>query len=125
MIHQANILWEVDVIQYLAQGLVLTFIQVLMYLVFCIGSHVTLSRSDVKGATQGLLTLITGLLIFNWLTLWLGEFSLKTCQWLSQYCGVFYTVMLFALTLNGLVLVLLCLASLTGRLIQTKLKQRR
>jgi hypothetical protein len=97
---------------------------VFIYLVFCIGSHVTLSRSDVKGATQGFLTLITSLLVLNWLTMWLGEFSLKTCQWISQYYGIFYAVMLFALVLNVLVLAFLVLASLTGKLIQTKLKQR-
>jgi hypothetical protein len=95
---------------------------VFIYLVFCIGSHVTLSRSDIKGATQGLLTLITTLLLLNWCTMWLGEFSLRASQWISQYCGIFSAVMLFVLALDSLVLAFLFLASLTGRLIQTKLK---
>jgi hypothetical protein len=94
-----------------------------IYFVFCIGSHVTLSRSDFKGATQGFFTLITTLLMFNWLTMWLGEFSLKICQSVSQYYGIFYAVMLFALALNFLVLILILLGSWAGRLVHIRLKQ--
>ncbi len=94
-----------------------------IYFVFCIGSHVTLSRSDFKGATQGFFTLITTLLMFNWLTMWLGEFSLKICQSVSQYYGIFYAVMLFALALNFLVLILVLLGSWAGRLVHIRLKQ--
>jgi len=94
-----------------------------IYFVFCIGSHVTLSRSDFKGATQGFFILITTLLMFNWLTMWLGDFSLKICQSVSQYYGIFYAVMLFALALNFLVLILILLGSWAGRLVHIRLKQ--
>ena len=83
-----------------------------IYFVFCIGSHMTLSRSDFKGATQGFCTLIITILMFNWLTMWLGDFSLRMCQSMSRYCGIFYAVMLFALTLNCLVSVLVLLGTL-------------
>ncbi len=93
-----------------------------IYFVFCIGSHVTLSRSDFKGATQGFFALTTTLLMFNWLTMWLGDFSLKICESISQYYGIFYAVMLFALALNFLVLILILLGSWAGRLVHVKLK---
>lgn len=85
------------------------------YFVFCIGSHVTLSRSDMKGAAQGFYALSTTLLIFNWLTLWLGDVSLMICEFIAQYYGIFYAVMLFALTLNGIVFMFVYLGSMAAR----------
>ena len=70
------------------------------YLTFCIGSHVTLSLPDLKGAALGLAALAGLLMVFNLLTLWIGDFSLKACQYAAEYYAVFYAVMLLALILN-------------------------
>lgn len=95
-----------------------------IYLVFCIGSHVTLSGPDLKGASQGLLTLVGTLLMLNWLTLWLGDFSSRLCQSIVQCSGTFYSVMLFALMLNVLVLISILLLLLVMRFAQSMLNLR-
>src|SRR5512133_1561866 len=48
-----------------------------LYLLFCIGSHVTLSASDLSGAVTGLLVIVGLALAFNLATLWLGDFALR------------------------------------------------
>ena len=72
---------------------------VFLYLSFSVGSNISLSPSDLKGAATGSLTLVTVVLLVNLVTLWMGNFVTKGVQWVSQYNGVFYAVMLIALLL--------------------------
>lgn len=54
----------------------------LIYLLFALGSHVTLSPEDLKGAGQGLLVGILLLLLFNLATLWYGSWFHAAGEWL-------------------------------------------
>jgi len=47
----------------------------LFYFIFSIGSSVTLSMQDIKGAKQGLYFFVILLLLFNLVTLWLGDIA--------------------------------------------------
>jgi hypothetical protein len=47
----------------------------LFYFIFSIGSSVTLSVPDIRGAKQGLYFFVVVLLLFNLLTLWLGDIT--------------------------------------------------
>ena len=47
----------------------------LLYFIFSIGSSVTLSMADIKGAKKGLYYFMIVLLIFNLFTLWIGDFA--------------------------------------------------
>jgi len=47
----------------------------LFYFIFSIGSSVTLSMPDIKGAKQGLYFFVILLLLFNLVTLWLGDIA--------------------------------------------------
>lgn len=86
-----------------------------LYLLFCIGSHVTLSASDLSGAVTGLLVIVGLALAFNLATLWLGDFALAACLVVAQYGVLGNLLLLFALVLNGLLAgVLLLLALLRG-----------
>ena len=83
-----------------------------LYLLFCVGSHVTLSPSDLQGAGAGLLALGVLLIAFNLSTLWLGNFALAACLDAARYGALLTVLLLFALLLNlaiaGLLILLTC-----------------
>ncbi|MBE0503723.1 MAG: M50 family metallopeptidase [Desulfuromonadales bacterium] len=71
-----------------------------LYLLFCIGSHVTLSPADLQGAGSGLVTLTILVFVFNLSTLWLGNFALAACLNVTHFGALLTVLLLFALTLN-------------------------
>ena len=92
---------------------------VFFYLAFSIGSNISLSPADLKGATIGFVTLFTAILLLNLVTLWMGDFVTHGVQFISQFNGVFYAVMLIALMLSLLgaffMLIILTLRKLISR----------
>jgi len=82
-----------------------------IYLVFCIGSHITLSRPDMNGAARGFLLFVAALLFFNVLLIGAGERSTSFFNArLMEYLVILYTSGVIILTTN------LCLAGITGAL---------
>ena len=83
-----------------------------LYLLFCVGSHVTLSPSDLQGARSGLLTLAALLVVFNLSTLWRGNFALAACLDAARYGALLVVLLLLALLLNlaiaGILILLTC-----------------
>ncbi len=71
-----------------------------LYMAFSIGTSITLSSSDTKGALKGFLALLAALLLFNLGTLWIGDFTGEAMARLAQYCGVFYAMMMLVLVLS-------------------------
>lgn len=71
-----------------------------LYLDFAIGSHISLSKADLKGAWYGLGAIIGTLLLFNLVTGWVGDFTSEMIINIANYLGIFYAVMFFALILN-------------------------
>lgn len=71
-----------------------------LYLLLCIGSHVTLSPADLQGAGSGLVTLTILVFVFNLATLWLGNFVLAACLNVAHFGALLTVLLLFALTLN-------------------------
>jgi hypothetical protein len=90
---------------------------VFVYGVFCIGSHITLSASDIHGAWRGFASLVLLLLLFNLLTLWTGTgYSTRACDTLVRWCIVLYAAILFVITLNlALACIMFILSGITGR----------
>ncbi len=80
-----------------------------IYLVFCIGSSITLSRADMRGARKGFILIIGIILGFNLLTIWAGDFATDFCIDLSSSSGAIYAAMLFVMLFN-LIAALLVLA---------------
>jgi hypothetical protein len=72
---------------------------VFLYLVFSIGSNISLSPADLKGAATGFITLVTLVLLLNLITFWMGDFVTRGVQFISQFNGVFYAIMLITLIL--------------------------
>lgn len=70
------------------------------YLSFAIGSSITLSPADMKGALKGFVVILVALLVFNLGTVWIGNFTTDILNKIAGYCSVFYSVMFLTLLIN-------------------------
>ena len=73
-----------------------------LYLALAIGSSISLSGSDLKGALAGFGTLALLVLVANLATLWLGDPLGAAVAWLARWQAVGCAAMLFALAVNAL-----------------------
>jgi hypothetical protein len=73
-----------------------------LYLTFTIGSSISLSGADLKGALSGFVTLLILVVLANLATRWLGDVLGAGVAWLARWQAVGYAAMLFALALNAL-----------------------
>jgi hypothetical protein len=86
-----------------------------LYLTFSVGSSITLSPQDIKGAASGLVSLAGMLLVFNVVTNWLGVVPATVFRSLSSSYSFFYLAMLFSILVNALVAALLLLLTAASR----------
>lgn len=78
-----------------------------LYLTFSIGSAMALSAPDYRIAVNGFQALATTLLVFNFLTVWMGRFLEPFFSWLAQLYQGLYTAMAFTLIATAVVAALL------------------
>ena len=89
---------------------------VLLYVTFAVGSSVSLSGPDLKGALAGLGALALLVLLVNLATLWMGDVLGPGVAWLVRWQAVGYAAMLFVLVVNALAaLVVLLVPGLVAR----------
>ena len=82
---------------------------VFLYLTFTVGSSISLSGPDLKGALAGFATLVLLVLLANLSTLWLGDVLGPGVAWLARWQAIGYAAMLFALLLNTLAAIVVLL----------------
>jgi hypothetical protein len=75
---------------------------VFLYLALAVGSSISLSGADLKGALAGFGALLLLALVANLATLWLGDVLGPGVAWLARWQAVGYAAMLFALAVNAL-----------------------
>ena len=78
-----------------------------LYVLYSIGSSITLSKVDIINARSGLIYFIMVVLIFNFSTLWLGNEATKSIMDITEYFSGFYTVLIFSIILNILFVIFL------------------
>jgi hypothetical protein len=100
-----NLLKEVFSLQHLAGWQLYVFI----YLVFAIGSSITLSPSDIKGALGGFIVIVVLIFFLNLATVWAGNFISDMIVRIAGYCAMFYAVVFLIILLNVAVAVLVLL----------------
>ncbi|MFP5470418.1 MAG: M50 family metallopeptidase [Bacteroidia bacterium] len=86
-------------------------IALLVFLLYSIGSSMTLSPSDLKGTWQGFLIFIIVLLVFNISTLWIGNFVEKGFIYLSNFVNVLSLFITLSICVNFSFVILLKLIS--------------
>lgn len=79
------------------------------YLFYAVGSSITLSGSDIKGASRGFLYFLIVLFVFNVATLWLGSFTINFFKQVNQYLSGFYFLIILSMGLNIVFIVVLFL----------------
>ena len=72
------------------------------YILFCVGSSMSLSRPDIKGAWSGFSVFFTLLFIMNVIALIFGGISSSYFVTFTKYYLVFYAVMVFVILMNTL-----------------------
>jgi len=82
------------------------------YLFYSIGSSVTLSSSDIKGAFRGFIYFVVLLLIFNIATNWRGDFAIRFFEKAGNQLSGFYFLILLSMALNIVFIVFLFLLGL-------------
>lgn len=87
------------------------------YLLFSIGSAISLSQSDIKGSFSGLLLFVALILVFNLSTLWIGNFATEFFAKISGVFSGFYLMLLLSIVFN---LGFLLLLWLVGMIIPAK-----
>ncbi|MCD4735077.1 MAG: M50 family metallopeptidase [Bacteroidales bacterium] len=80
-------------------------ILLLIYLLFSIGSSITLSPPDIQGSLNGFIYFIVVLLLFNLVTLWIGDFTLGFFRQISVWFSGFYFLIILSMLVNIVFLV--------------------
>lgn len=93
---------------------------IFVYILFCVGGSITLSPPDVQGSAMGFGVFFFVLFFVNVVALFFGGLTMKYFAWVTQYYSVFYAVMVFAILMNGLLLVPLLLLR-GGKFVQKSL----
>ncbi len=71
-----------------------------LYLSFAISTNINLSDLDLGHIKPALLVIIQVILVFNLLTAWLGDFSLKLMGGLETGLSTFHGILVYVLALN-------------------------
>jgi hypothetical protein len=82
---------------------------VFIYLAFAIGSSITLSPPDIKGALKGFSVILILIFVFNLATVWAGDLTSNIFIGTVGYFRVFYTAMFLIFLLNIVVSIVLLL----------------
>jgi hypothetical protein len=87
-----------------------------IYVLYSTGSSMTLSKSDVSSAISGFLWFIVFFLLFNLLTLWIGNFMSAFIMRISDYISGFYFLLILSMMANLVFVTILLLLNLVKRL---------
>ncbi len=86
------------------------------YAAFCIGSHITLSRPDLRGAWGGFVVLVAAVVLFNALTLALmPEISIHIANSISHGLALLYSAVAMVICVNLIFALLAATALLLRR----------
>jgi hypothetical protein len=75
-------------------------IAILIYSLYCIGSSITLSPSDIKTSAKGFLVIVILLFVFNLATIWKGGFALEWLSKANPFLSGIYSIMILSLAVN-------------------------
>lgn len=93
---------------------------VFIYLIYAIGSSVTLSSSDIQGAFRGFTYFVVLLLVFNLATIWNGNFATRFFDKTGNYLSGFYFLIVLSMALNVVFIGILFLLGLILSPLKTK-----
>lgn len=75
-------------------------IAIMIYCLYCIGSSITLSVSDVKTSARGFLVIVVVLFFFNMATIWKEGFASEWITNSGHFLSGVYSIMILSLLIN-------------------------
>lgn len=91
------------------------------YLFYAVGSSITLSGADMKGAFRGFFYFLFLLFLFSIATLWMGNFATTFFKQINHYLSGFYFLIIVNMGLNIVFIVVLFLFDLLlSQILNTK-----
>lgn len=72
----------------------------LVYILYSTGSAMTLSKSDVGSAVSGFLWVVVFFLVFNLITVWIGNFAIEFLSRFVRYIAGFYFLLILSAIAN-------------------------
>lgn len=82
-------------------------ILILTYVLYSIGSSLSLSLADINNALYGLFYFLTILFIFNMATIWLGDFTMKSFIIAGNFMSPLYLLIILSICINFIFMILL------------------
>jgi hypothetical protein len=73
---------------------------ILIYCLYCIGSSITLSASDIKTSAKGFLIIVALFFVFNLATVWKGGFALEWLSYANPVLSGIYSIMILSMAVN-------------------------
>ena len=107
-----NSLWSYLTIVFTGSAAIWWKSALLIYVLYSTGSSMTLSKSDVGSAFSGFLWFIVMFLVFNLITLWIGNFVSIFLIKIVGYISGFYFILILSLVANLLFLMVLVVLNL-------------
>lgn len=95
------------------------------YLFYAIGSSISLSTSDIKGAFRGFIYFVVLLFLFNIATIWLGDFLSPLFTKINSYLSGFYFLIILSLGLNIAFIILLGITNFLISLLPVRISHRK
>ena len=91
------------------------------YFFYAVGSSISLSPSDIKGAFRGFIYFVILLFLFNIATIWKGDFILDFFSKTSNYFSGFYFLIILSIGLNiGFIVILWLIDLIISQFSSTK-----
>jgi hypothetical protein len=88
-----------------------------IYVLYSTGSSMTLSKSDVRSAISGFISVLVIFLLFNLLTLWISNFASDFLFSITGYISGFYFLLILSLIANLLFIAILLILNFVKSLI--------
>lgn len=82
---------------------------ILIYILYAVGSSITLSPADIRGASMGFFYFVQILLIINLITVWLGDLTFQLFAYVGNLFSTFYLLILLSILTNILFIIILML----------------
>jgi hypothetical protein len=92
----------------------------LIYVLYSIGSSMTLSKSDIGSALSGFLWFALFVLIFNLITLWIGGFAVSFLKGVAAYISGFYFLLILSCAANLLFILILIVLNFMLKLVVSR-----
>ena len=98
---------------YLQLGNTYWLLAVFIFVIFSVGSSISMSNSDIKGSSLGFFYFLALLTIFNMSTLWFGDYSSNAITFMEDYIALIYPIIILSIIINLILAIVLMVLNIS------------